>query len=198
MLHTWPQDGHRNRYPLQFLWIYQHSKSPFLPVTWILNWSLWILVVYIPTHNLLIILLSIYHSSRCKLKVYIILNNFHQKETIYDKPIFFCKIGKSKEWAKFELNYLPLIHYLFISIQNSKSLIKCRYWMPIYQDSYQGEIIQNFQHYICLFALLISKIFKTEWSLWVLLELTYLDETIRYTLKWFMLTWKCKIWCWLI
>ena len=47
----------------------QHSKSPFLRV--ILNWSKWILVVVIPTEILLTKLLSIDHSWRCELNIYI-------------------------------------------------------------------------------------------------------------------------------
>ena len=43
----------------------------------ILNWSKWILEVDIPSQILLTILLSIDHSSRCKLKVYRII---HTKE----------------------------------------------------------------------------------------------------------------------
>ena len=57
-------------------------QSPrFCKWLWIFNQSKWILVVDIPTQILLTILLSIDHSSRCKLKVY----NSHQRETPYDK-----------------------------------------------------------------------------------------------------------------
>ena len=57
--------------------IYQYLKSAFLQVTlnFELEWGEQILVVDIPTQILLIILLFIDHTSRCKLKVYVTFTN---------------------------------------------------------------------------------------------------------------------------
>ena len=90
-------------------------ESPrFCKWLWILNCSKWMLVVGIPTKILLTKLLSIDHSSGCKLKVC---------ETIYDKLIYFAKLvrrWKSREWAQFELQCLLLFIYA-----NSKFKITC-------------------------------------------------------------------------
>ena len=87
---------------------------------WILNWSKWILVVDIPTQILITIQLSIDHSSRCKLKVYIIT---HTKEKPSATNWYFRKRQwKSKEWAKVELECLLLI----FSYSNSKFKVTCK------------------------------------------------------------------------
>ena len=64
--------------------------------------------------------------SLCKVLIESLHNNSHQRETIYDKLIFFAKLvkqWKSKEWAKFELECeLPI--FIYFNNQNLKSLIK--------------------------------------------------------------------------
>ena len=102
----------------------------FFKWLWIWNWSKWILLVHvnITTQNFahhIVILLSIDHSSRFKLKVYIITQ--HQRETTYDKFIFFARLVKqwiSKAWGKFESEcQLQIFIY---SNSKLKSLVKTR------------------------------------------------------------------------
>ena len=64
---------------------YTGIQSPrFCKWPWILNWSKWILLVDIQTQLLLTTMGSIYHSSRCKLDVYLIAHT-HQSKTLYNK-----------------------------------------------------------------------------------------------------------------
>ena len=95
---------------------------------WIFNWTKWILVVYIPTQILLTILLSIDHSSRCKLKVYI---NLQQIDTFHEIGI--GKAVKVKRVSKI-LECLLLI-FIYSNLKFKVTCKKGRLWMPIHQAS---------------------------------------------------------------
>ena len=68
---------------------------------WILNFSKLILVVDIPTQSLLTILISIDHSSRCKLKVYIVI---HTKDKPYTTNLYFSQNWQGNDNQKSEQN----------------------------------------------------------------------------------------------
>ena len=174
--------------------MYRNSKSTyFCKCLWILNWSKQILfVVDIPTQNLLTILLSIDHSSRCKLKVYIITNTKEKPSTI--NWFFSRKIGKpmkvkrvSKIWVRRSSTSIQ-----FTLIQNLKSLVKT--WslnagtsrlMP------KRNLNLKFLTLNSPFCLLIR---EKKYSTWVAilstLESMTPDETITCAPKWFILTLK--------
>ena len=81
------------------VWCVGIQRLRFCKWLWILDWSIWKpSVVDIPTQILLTILLSIDHSSRCKLKVYIVAHNkSHQRETIHHKSLLTAKLVKVKK-----------------------------------------------------------------------------------------------------
>ena len=129
------------------------------------NQSKWILVVNILIQILLNILLPIDYSSRCKLKVC----NSHQRETLYDKLMFFAKLVRqweSKEWAKFELECLLLI---FI-YSNSKFKATCKnadfeFWYIRTLTKEKPSKISDIAFAILPF---IRENTQTEWPSWVL------------------------------
>ena len=92
---------------------------------WILNKCQWILVVGITTQTLLTILLSIDHSSRCKLKVNTIN---HTKEKPYKTDWYFPQITKAiiivKRVRTFRVRMSTITS--FTPIQNLKSFFKMR------------------------------------------------------------------------
>ena len=97
---------------------------------WILIWSKWILVADIPTQILLTILLSIDHSSRCKLNVCMII---HTKEKLFTTNCLFSNLvrrWKSTEWSKFESDCLLLI-FIFsnsnFKVTSKNEEFECRY-----------------------------------------------------------------------
>ena len=103
---------------------------PFCKLLWILNQT------FSSRHSnqiLLTVLLSNDHSSRCKLKVYIII-------CTKEKPFTdtFSKAIKVKRVSKIWVRMSPP-NFSFTLILNLKSLAKHRLWMPVYQDSYQRE-----------------------------------------------------------
>ena len=144
----------------------------------------WILVVDIPTQILHTILLPIDHSSRCKLKVYIIILT---KEKPSTTNWYFCKLvrrWKSKQWAKFELEQnskfelecvLPIFIY---SNSNLKSLIKMRT-----SNAGTSGLIPKRNRLKLLtlhspFCLIIIKTTQTKWLSWLLWHLLLLMKPL--------------------
>ena len=118
-------------------------------------------------------------------------NSSHQRETIYDKLIFFAKLvrqWKSKEWAKFGLECL---HLKFI-YSNSKFKATCE--TRTLNAGTSGLIPKrNRLKFLTLhspFCLFIRKEKKPCMAILTTLESTTLDEIIRCASKWFFLTLK--------
>ena len=110
------------------------------------------------TQILLTISLSIDHSSRCKLNIYILK---HTKEKPPQIMILFSKLvrhWKSKEWTKFGLQCLLLI--FIYSNQHFKSLVKTRTLNAGTSGLIPTRNRQNILTYIRHFTSLSEKILR--------------------------------------
>ena len=110
-------------------WLYWYTTIQslrFCKWVWIMNWSEWILIVDIRTQILLTILLSIDHSSKCKLKDYIIThtmpkrNHSPQIDSV-SKTCQSIKVKReSKIWVRISTIYVLNLKFKFI-------ISTCRY-----------------------------------------------------------------------
>ena len=130
------------------------------------------------------------HWSLFKVSVECLHNNSHQRETIYDKLIFFVykivKVMKDKEWAKFELECLLLIPVFIYS--NSRCKVTCKntdlecQHIRIYTKEKPSKISN-----INTFAILSPYQKKSNFLATLsTLESTSFDETIKCASKWFI------------
>ena len=83
------------------------------------------------------------------------------------------------------------IHLLQFKIQSHLQI--CGLWMPLHQKSTRRKISLKFQTLHLPFCIFLIKILITKLPSWVYFEVyTSLDETIRCTSKWFILTKECN------
>ena len=110
-------------FSLVWVLMYRNSKSAFLQLT--MNFELELMNINSRHSNSNCAQHIVIHWSLFKVYIESLHYNSHQRETIHDKLIFFSKLvrqWKSKEWAKLELQCLPLI---FI-YSNSKCKVTCK------------------------------------------------------------------------
>ena len=140
----------------------------------------------IPTQILLTILLSIDHSSRCKLKVYVIT---HTKEKPSTTNGYFLQNWwmEVKKWAKFEFEYLLLLIFTY---SNSKFKVTCTNvdFECQYIRTHTKEKLSEISNITFATLPFYHKKYSNWMAILSTLEFTALGETIRCASKWFILT----------